>query len=168
MGNLFDSVRRSVTARQAAEAYGLAVGRHGKALCPWHDDRRPSLSFDPRTGRCKCFACGAGGSSIDLAARLLGCDPLEAARRLNADFGIGADDAGARPELPPTGETLAQHRARVRAGANRRYSALCDRLHAAEAALARFTPETAEHSAEFSNALQALADAQTALDQFDT
>ena len=167
MGDLFNSVRRSVTARQAAEAYGLAVDRHGKALCPWHDDRRPSLSFDPRTGRCKCFACGAGGSAIDLAACLLGCSPLGAAQRLNADFGIGADDAGARPEILPTGETPAQHRARVKAEANRQYAALCDRLHAAEEVLARFTPETAEHSHEFLRALQALADAQDGLEQFN-
>lgn len=168
MSNLFDAVRRSVTARQAAEAYGLAVDRHGKALCPWHDDRRPSLSFDPRTGRCKCFACGAGGSAIDLAACLLGCSPLEAARRLNADFGIGADDTGGRPEVLPTGETPAQHRARVKAEANRQYAALCDRLHAAEAVLTRFTPETAEHSPEFLDALKTLAGVQDGLEQFDT
>lgn len=35
-----------------------AAGR--RALCPWHDDRHPSLTLD-RDGTCRCFACGARG-----------------------------------------------------------------------------------------------------------
>ena len=32
-----------------------------KALCPFHDDSRPSLDVDPRRQRYRCWACGAHG-----------------------------------------------------------------------------------------------------------
>lgn len=32
--NVFEVVKENVTARQAAEAYGLKVGRTGMACCP--------------------------------------------------------------------------------------------------------------------------------------
>ena len=36
--NVFEVVKENVTARQAAEAYGLKVGRTGMACCPFHSD----------------------------------------------------------------------------------------------------------------------------------
>ena len=52
---LFDSVRTAVTARQAAERYGLQFDRAGRrARCIWHSpDRHPSLSF--KGGYCQVF-----------------------------------------------------------------------------------------------------------------
>lgn len=41
--NLFETVKNNVSLREAAQAYGLEVNRHGKALCPFHNDRHPSL-----------------------------------------------------------------------------------------------------------------------------
>ena len=45
-----------------------------KTLCPWHDDKHPSLTLYERTGenRCYCFSCGKGGSVIDLVMQSLG------------------------------------------------------------------------------------------------
>lgn len=37
--------------------------RHGKARCPFHEDRTPSFSV--KNGRGKCFGCGWNGSTID-------------------------------------------------------------------------------------------------------
>jgi hypothetical protein len=50
---------------------GRAVGRSGKACCPFHDDRTPSLHVyeEPLRGW-YCFGCGRGGSIYDLAALL--------------------------------------------------------------------------------------------------
>jgi hypothetical protein len=71
---------------------GRAVGRDGKALCPFHEERTPSLHAyeDPARGF-YCFGCRAGGSIIDFGARLYGIDPrgagfLEIRRRLAADL----------------------------------------------------------------------------------
>ena len=41
--NLFQNVKYGVNCREAAERYGVSVNRQGKALCPFHNDRNPSL-----------------------------------------------------------------------------------------------------------------------------
>jgi DNA primase len=39
-------------------------GRNFVALCPFHDDKNPSLSISPDKQIFKCFVCGTGGSAI--------------------------------------------------------------------------------------------------------
>lgn len=41
--NLFQNVKYGVNCREAAERYGVSINRQGKALCPFHNDRHPSL-----------------------------------------------------------------------------------------------------------------------------
>lgn len=88
--NYFTEIRERVPAIDAAHHFGLQFDRSGrKALCPFHDDRHPSLSFY-KTGF-RCFACGASGSSLDLTMQLLNLDLKGAAARLNEDFHLGLD-----------------------------------------------------------------------------
>ena len=47
--NVFGRVKTSINTREAAERYGVEVNRHGKALCPFHNDRHPSLFVDDAT-----------------------------------------------------------------------------------------------------------------------
>ena len=59
--NVFEVVKENVTARQAAEAYGLKVGRTGMACCPFHSDKSPSMKvkvkfFAPRQIQRRLFA----------------------------------------------------------------------------------------------------------------
>ena len=56
--NVFEVVKQSVTTRQAAEHYGIHVGRNGMACCPFHNDKTPSMKLDRRY---HCFGCGADG-----------------------------------------------------------------------------------------------------------
>ena len=86
--SVFEVVKQSVTAREAAELYGIAVGRGGMACCPFHDDRHPSMKVDARF---HCFGCGADGDVIDFTARLYGLSPKEAAEKLAQDFGLSYD-----------------------------------------------------------------------------
>lgn len=44
--SVFESAKESVTPRQAAVSYGLAVGRNNMACCPFHEDRNPSLKLN--------------------------------------------------------------------------------------------------------------------------
>ena len=85
MKSLFTQVKTQVTARQAAERYGVFVNRSGMACCIFHDDRHPSMKIDRRF---YCFACHATGDAIDFTARLFDLSPYEAARKLARDFGI--------------------------------------------------------------------------------
>ena len=86
--SVFEVVKQSVTAREAAELYGIAVGRGGMACCPFHDERHPSMKVDTRF---HCFGCGADGDVIDFTARLYDLSPKEAAEKLAQDFGLAYD-----------------------------------------------------------------------------
>ena len=86
--SVFEVVKQSVTAREAAELYGIAVGRGGMACCPFHDDRHPSMKVDTRF---HCFGCGADGDVIDFTARLYDLSPKGAAEKLAQVFGLSYD-----------------------------------------------------------------------------
>ena len=94
--NVFGTVKTSINTREAAEHYGIEVNRYGKALCPFHNDRHPSMVvYDDHY---HCFACGEHGDVIDLVANLYGLPVYDAATKLAYDFGISQDK-------PPTKET---------------------------------------------------------------
>jgi len=40
------------------------LGRYYFALCPFHDDHRPSLVVYPRTQTFHCFGCGKTGDAV--------------------------------------------------------------------------------------------------------
>ena len=68
MDNLFETVKQSITIREAAERYGIEVKRGGMVCCPFHDDKNPSMKLNKEYFY--CFGCGATGDVIDLASRL--------------------------------------------------------------------------------------------------
>ena len=55
--NIVDVVGEFVTLRK--------VGVNYKGLCPFHDDKTPSIMVSPSKQICKCFACGEGGTAIN-------------------------------------------------------------------------------------------------------
>ena len=84
--NVFETVKQSVTIREAAERYGIEVKRGGMACCPFHDDKNPSMKLNEEYFY--CFGCGATGDVIDLTARLYNLSPKEAAEKLAQDFDL--------------------------------------------------------------------------------
>lgn len=113
----------------------LPLHRHGsrvKALCPFHDDHKPSLELNPDRQSYKCWSCGAGGDVFDFVQEYERVDFPEAVRMLAERAGItlektateGSASAGAsKAELL---DTLAW--------AERAYAeALAERPEAAEA-----------------------------------
>ena len=84
--NVFETVKQSVTIREAAERYGIEIKRGGMACCPFHDDKNPSMKLNEEYFY--CFGCGATGDVIDLTARLYNLSPKEAAEKLAQDFGL--------------------------------------------------------------------------------
>ena len=89
--SIFQSVKESVTARQAAEQYGLKVNRNGMVCCPFHKDRHPSMKVE---NGFYCFACGAKGDVITFVSEFFHLVPLEAAKKLAEDFQISIKDSG--------------------------------------------------------------------------
>ena len=84
--NVFETVKQSVTIREAAERYGIEVRRNSMACCPFHDDKNPSMKLNEEYFY--CFGCGATGDVIDLTARIYNLSTKEAAEKLAQDFGL--------------------------------------------------------------------------------
>ena len=103
---IFEIVKENVNLREAAELYGIDVNRYGKALCPFHNDRNPSLYV--ADDHYYCFACGAHGDAIDFVGRLFQLSPYNAARKLMADFHL-------EPDKPPSAAALHAKRIRTEA-----------------------------------------------------
>lgn len=86
----FRTIRSRITAQDAAKFYGAEVDHRGWALCPFHGDTHPSISF--KNGRFRCWSCGASGDALDYTARLFDLDSVQAAHKLDTDFHLGLSD----------------------------------------------------------------------------
>lgn len=125
--NVFEAVKQSVTTRQAAEMYGIAIKRGGMACCIFHNDKTPSMKVD---NRYHCFGCGADGGVIDFVMQLYGIGSKEAAEKLAADFGICYDSKNHSPPKPVK-RKLSQEQ-QFKQKTDLCFRVLCDYLHLLE------------------------------------
>lgn len=88
----FEAVKAAVTTYQAAQAYGLEPNRKGFCRCPFHTEKTASMKIYPDNRGFYCFGCQEGGDVIRLVQHLFGLKPIEAAKKLDADFAVGAFD----------------------------------------------------------------------------
>src|ERR1700712_5034896 len=79
-----------------------AGGGNLKGICPFHDEKSPSLSVSPSRGLFHCFGCGAGGDVIRFVERIEHLDFSDAVERLanRANIQLRYDDAGSGPARP--------------------------------------------------------------------
>ena len=136
--SVFEVVKQSVTVREAAEMYGIAVGRGGMACCPFHDDRHPSMKVDTRF---HCFGCGADGDVIDFTARLYDLSPKGAAEKLAQDFGLSYDSKAPIRRSYVRQKTEAQVRKEKR---EHGWRVLTDYYHLLRKWEADYSPKTAD------------------------
>ena len=88
---------RELPIEGVAERLGLRVVRH-KALCPFHADNHPSLSFKVSKNTYRCFVCGASGGPIDLVMKHLNLDFKAACRWLNDGSGLTVQGSWDKPQ----------------------------------------------------------------------
>ena len=161
--NVFETVKQSVTIREAAERYGIEVKRGGMACCPFHDDKNPSMKLNEEYFY--CFGCGATGDVIDLTARLYNLSPKEAAEKLAQDFGLIYDS-----QAPPRRNYVHQktEARKFREDRQRCYRVLSDYYYLLkkwEADRSPRTPEEEPHP-RFVEAIQKKAYVEYLLDLF--
>lgn len=84
----YKQIKEAVGMRQAAAFYGYPVDRQGRCLCPFHNDKHPSMKIYPQNKGYYCFVCNEGGDVIKFVAKIFGLSNEDAAKRLIADFGI--------------------------------------------------------------------------------
>ena len=85
-----ERLKKEVSIQRLAEARGIKLRRVGKeliGLCPFHDDRNPSLNIDPVKNVWSCKgACGEGGDVIRWVARTEGVSDGHAIALLKKDY----------------------------------------------------------------------------------
>jgi len=106
-----ERLKREVSVQRLAEARGIKLHRHGAdllGLCPFHDDRNPSLVITPAKNLWHCLgACNEGGTVIDWVMKANGISFRHAVELLREDhLPLAADPVqpvkhGTVRKLPP-------------------------------------------------------------------
>ena len=114
-----ERLKREVSLERLVAAKGVALKRHGSnllGLCPFHEDRTPSLVVTPDKNLWHCMgACQTGGSVVDWVMRVEGVSFRHAVELLRGDLPSFAVDGGAKGpsrksskrKLPPVVERSA-------------------------------------------------------------
>lgn len=111
-----ERLKREVSLQRLAECRGIALRGQGDnllGLCPFHDDREPSLVISPSKNVWHCLgACQAGGSVIDWVMRAEGVSFRLAVEMLRGEHpSLAASSsvpAPPRPALGPKLEAIAE------------------------------------------------------------
>jgi len=73
--NAIKVIKQSHDLVAVMESNGIALKKQGKQLmgrCPFHEDKKPSLSVDAIKGLWHCFGCGAGGDVLGFLSKIEG------------------------------------------------------------------------------------------------
>src|SRR4030042_1805561 len=85
-----DDVKRRVDILKLFNDFGVTLKKKGKSylgLCPFHEDKEPSLSVDREKGLYNCFGCGESGDVFTLAEKMKRVPFKEALKFLQQDVG---------------------------------------------------------------------------------
>ncbi len=84
-----ERIKAEISIQRLAEGAGITLKRHGTdlmGLCPFHDDKEPSLVISSKKNLWHCLgACQAGGSVIDWVMKTEGVSFRHAVELLQAD-----------------------------------------------------------------------------------
>ena len=139
--SVFETVKQSITVREAAQMYGIEVNRSGMACCPFHDDKNPSMKLNEEYFY--CFGCGATGDVIDFTARLYNLSPKEAAEKLAQNFGLAYDS-----QAPPRRRYVRQksEAQKFKEDRDHTFRVLADYFHLLRKWETDYTPKTPEEN----------------------
>ncbi|KKB49195.1 DNA primase [Parabacteroides gordonii] len=104
--NLKDQIKQVARLEEVVERY-LLLKRGGSStktlvgLCPFHDDRHPSLHVNVEGQYYKCFACGEGGDLFQFVQQMEGCDFRQTLKILAGWYGLSDTDDYRPVKYPP-------------------------------------------------------------------
>jgi len=87
-----DQIKKGIDIVSLFEYFGTHLTKKGKShigLCPFHDDKNPSLSVDQEKGLYNCFGCGESGDVFDLVKKVKGFSFTESLAFLKEYAGSG-------------------------------------------------------------------------------
>jgi DNA primase len=100
-----DALKGKVDIVELFSEFGVKLKQKGKrylGLCPWHEDKDPSLSVDREKGLYNCFGCGESGDVFTLVEKMKGFGFKESLAYLKDRAGkAGAPQAKEEPAAAP-------------------------------------------------------------------
>ncbi|MDE5649304.1 MAG: DNA primase [Oscillospiraceae bacterium] len=96
--DIFKEIKSRLSMPDLVKGYGIEINRKDYCNCPFHAEKTPSMHIMEKGYY--CFGCGEGGDHIKFVQKLFNLEnPLDAAKKINEDFGLGLD-----PNHKPTKE----------------------------------------------------------------
>jgi len=83
-----ETIKRDHDLKAVIESYGVKLSKKGAnyvGLCPFHKEKTPSFTVNPKTNLYHCFGCNAGGDVIGFVTKHEGIGFREAFDRLNGN-----------------------------------------------------------------------------------
>src|SRR3990172_12837765 len=80
-----EAIKKAHDLRAVVEAYGIKLKKKGAnyvGLCPFHKEKTPSFTVNPKTNLYHCFGCNAGGDVIGFICKKDGVSFREAVDKL--------------------------------------------------------------------------------------
>lgn len=86
--NIFQEIKERLSLKDIVRAYGIELNRSDMCLCPFHAEKTPSMKIYDKGFR--CYGCGENGDTIEFVRKFFNLsNVLEAAHKINEDFGLG-------------------------------------------------------------------------------
>ena len=109
MKNIIDDIKRYIDAEAVKNKIALDLGlkfKNNKCLCFLHSESNPSMSFDVKKKKFKCFSCGQSYDIFNHYQQHYNLSFLEAAKSIISDFNLNIDiiinESDRKPKKSPT------------------------------------------------------------------
>ena len=94
MKNIVEDIKRYIDSEQVKNKIALDLGlkfKNNKCLCFKHSESNPSMSYDTKKKKFKCFSCGASYDIFNHYQEYYNKSFLEAVKSIVNDFGMNID-----------------------------------------------------------------------------
>jgi hypothetical protein len=115
--SIFEKVKEVACIEEVVEHFGVRLDKHGKALCPFHQEKTPSFSIKKDENIFKCFGCGESGDVIDFVEKFKGVECIEAARLIAEMYGIEDSQKSLKQKAAPTSSKTGKTQVKANVGA---------------------------------------------------
>lgn len=109
MKNIVDDIKKYIDAEQVKNKIALDLGlkfKNNKCLCFLHSESNPSMSFDVKKKKFKCFSCGNSYDVFNHYQQYYNLSFLEALKSIVRDFNLNIDviinESDRKPKKSPT------------------------------------------------------------------
>ena len=101
-----DQLKQEIKQRPISQIIGhyLALTKRGNqtlAICPFHDDSKPSLNVNDQRGMFMCFACNTGGDHITFVEKYKNIEFIEALKEISNVVGLDFDSFHGKKKFNP-------------------------------------------------------------------